>query len=55
MKVASIETVGTINFTAIATIGPWGSNELNTAENTRGSGHAGSRPIVQPVADSVAP
>jgi hypothetical protein len=55
MKVASIETVGTINPTAIATIGPWGANELNTAENTRGSGNARSRPIVQPVADSMAP
>jgi len=27
MKVASIETAGTINPTTIATIGPWGANE----------------------------
>jgi hypothetical protein len=54
-KVASIETVGTINPTAIAIIGPWGANELNIAENTRGSGNARSKPIVQPIADSVAP
>ena len=53
MKVASIETVGTINPTAIATIGPWGANELKTAENTRGSGNARSRPIEQPIADSI--
>jgi hypothetical protein len=45
MKVSSIETVGTINPTVIATIDPWGANELNTTENSRGSGNARSRPI----------
>jgi hypothetical protein len=54
MKVASIETVGTINPTTIATIGPWGAKALNIIENTRGSGNARSRPIAQPIADSIA-
>ena len=55
MKVASIETVGTINPTAIATSGPWSANELNRVEKIRGRGNARSRPIEQPVAESIAP